>query len=71
ATNCGFFEWIDQPMCEKALDVIPRLLRVWNVLEEDLEEDVLMLREKEQMVKKLRKCLLVACVMVFVVFKYF
>ncbi|GKD89651.1 hypothetical protein Tco_1365158 [Tanacetum coccineum] len=45
-------------MCEKALDVILMLLRVWNVLDEDLEEDVLMLRDKEQMVKKLRKCLL-------------
>ncbi|GJZ64355.1 zinc finger, GRF-type containing protein [Tanacetum coccineum] len=36
ATNCGFFGWVDPPMCERSLDVIPRLLKAKNVLEEDL-----------------------------------
>ncbi|GJZ46333.1 zinc finger, GRF-type containing protein [Tanacetum coccineum] len=53
ATNYGFFGWVDPPMCERSLDV----------LEEDIEDHVLMLREKEQMITKLRKYLVVACVM--------
>ncbi|GJS74747.1 hypothetical protein Tco_0707588 [Tanacetum coccineum] len=59
-TNRGFIGWVDPPMCQRAVDVILKLLRAWNVLEEDLEEHVLMLREKEQMVKKLRKYPVVA-----------
>nr|GEY13788.1 zinc finger, GRF-type [Tanacetum cinerariifolium] len=39
-------------MCERSLDVILELLRARNVLEEDLEDHVLMLREKEQMITK-------------------
>ncbi|GKB17607.1 hypothetical protein Tco_0851530 [Tanacetum coccineum] len=46
-TNCGFVRWVDPPMCERDVDVILRLLRARNVLEEDLEDHVLMLREKE------------------------
>ncbi|GJY82600.1 hypothetical protein Tco_0495976 [Tanacetum coccineum] len=36
-----------------------------NMLEEDMEDHVLMLREKEQMIKKLMKYLVVLCVMLF------
>nr|GEU71966.1 reverse transcriptase domain-containing protein [Tanacetum cinerariifolium] len=39
------------------------------MLEEYLEDHVLMLREKEQMITKLMKYLVVPCVMVFVAFK--
>nr|GEY11421.1 zinc finger, GRF-type [Tanacetum cinerariifolium] len=69
-TNLGsIIMVVDAPMYEKAVDVIPRLLKARNVLEEDLENHVLMLKEKDEMVKKLRKYLVVACVMVFVVDK--
>ncbi|GJR08011.1 abscisic acid receptor PYR1-like protein [Tanacetum coccineum] len=56
-TNCGFIEWVDPPMCHRALDVIHGLLRVRNELEEDLEEQCLLLKEKENLVKKLSKIL--------------
>nr|GEU98429.1 zinc finger, GRF-type [Tanacetum cinerariifolium] len=62
---------VDVPMCVRDVDVIDGLLRARNELEEDLEDHILMLRDKEQMVKKLRKYLVVTCVLVFVVFKYF
>ncbi|GJU03418.1 zinc finger, GRF-type containing protein [Tanacetum coccineum] len=60
ATNYGFFRWVDPPMRERSFDVIPGLLKAKNVLEEDLEDHVLILREKEQMIMKLRKHLVVA-----------
>nr|GEX03549.1 zinc finger, GRF-type [Tanacetum cinerariifolium]GEX31795.1 zinc finger, GRF-type [Tanacetum cinerariifolium] len=55
ATNYDFFRLVDPPTCERALDVIPRLLRARNVLEEDREDNVFMLREKERMITKLMK----------------
>ncbi|GJV56849.1 zinc finger, GRF-type containing protein [Tanacetum coccineum] len=68
AMDCGFLGLVDPPMCERDLDVFPGLLRDRNVLEEDLEDNMLMLREKERMIRKLRKYLMLACVMVFVAF---
>ncbi|GJY71632.1 hypothetical protein Tco_0475335 [Tanacetum coccineum] len=41
ALNCGFVGWVDPPMYERAMDVIPWLLRARNMLEEDLEVHVL------------------------------
>nr|GEZ66916.1 hypothetical protein [Tanacetum cinerariifolium] len=38
ARNYGFFWWVDTPMSERDVDVIPRLLMARNVLEEDLED---------------------------------
>nr|GEU36387.1 zinc finger, GRF-type [Tanacetum cinerariifolium] len=71
ATNCDFFGWVDLPMCKRSLDVIIELLRIRNVLEEDMEDHMLMLRKKEQMLTKTRKYPMVACAMVFVAFNYF
>nr|GEU36392.1 zinc finger, GRF-type [Tanacetum cinerariifolium] len=62
---------VDPPMCERSLDLIIELLRTMNVLEEDMEDHMLMLREKEQMLTKTRKYPVVACAMVIVAFKYF
>ncbi|GKD45996.1 hypothetical protein Tco_1270641, partial [Tanacetum coccineum] len=47
ALNCGFIGWVDPPMYERAMDVIPWPLRARNMLEEDLEVHVLKLRKKE------------------------
>ncbi|KAL4556122.1 hypothetical protein LXL04_038765 [Taraxacum kok-saghyz] len=32
--SCGFVGWIDPPMCPRAVQVIPGLLRAMNMLEE-------------------------------------
>ncbi|GKC65088.1 zinc finger, GRF-type containing protein [Tanacetum coccineum] len=69
-TNCGFIGWVDSQMWHKALDVIHDLLRARNDLEEDLEELCLMLREKENLVKKLWKNPLIAWLLAFVVYKF-
>ncbi|GJR07285.1 hypothetical protein Tco_0530269 [Tanacetum coccineum] len=50
-----------------ALDVIPCLLRYRNELEVILKEQCLLLSEKENLVKKLRKNLVIAWLFVFVV----
>ncbi|KAL0379227.1 UNVERIFIED_CONTAM: hypothetical protein Sradi_3228200 [Sesamum radiatum] len=31
--RCGFFEWEDPPMCERARNIIPSLLRRINAME--------------------------------------
>ncbi|GKC09058.1 hypothetical protein Tco_1000668 [Tanacetum coccineum] len=42
-------------MCYRAVDVIPGLLRARNELKEDPGEQVLLMREKDAPVKKLKK----------------
>ncbi|XP_071717305.1 uncharacterized protein [Rutidosis leptorrhynchoides] len=32
-SSCGFFRWIDPPMCDKSTNIIPGLLRSKNMLE--------------------------------------
>ncbi|GJR07284.1 hypothetical protein Tco_0530268 [Tanacetum coccineum] len=68
--NCCFIGWVNPPMCNRALDVIPCLLRSRNELEEILKEQCLLLSEKENLVKKLRKNLVIAWLFVFVVYKF-
>ncbi|PWA51551.1 zinc finger, GRF-type [Artemisia annua] len=58
--TCGFIEWTDPPMCFRAVDVIPGLLRARSDLEEDLEEQLMLMREKDQQLKKLNKFLLLS-----------
>ncbi|GJR12296.1 hypothetical protein Tco_0794948 [Tanacetum coccineum] len=58
-TNCGFVRCVDPPISERAVDVILGLLRARNELEDDLEDQILMLRDKEQLVKKLWKYMVV------------
>ncbi|GJS06809.1 hypothetical protein Tco_0363605 [Tanacetum coccineum] len=58
--NYSFVGWVNPPMGERDVDVIPSLLRARNELEDDLEDQILMLREKEQLMKKLGKYLVVA-----------
>ncbi|KAL7139503.1 hypothetical protein ABFS83_09G056400 [Erythranthe nasuta] len=36
--GCYYFAWIDPPMCERARQIIPSLLRRINKLEEDLKK---------------------------------
>ncbi|GJZ16290.1 hypothetical protein Tco_0551967 [Tanacetum coccineum] len=54
-------------MCYRAVDVIPGLLRARNELEEDLEEQVSLMREKDALVKKLKNMLVLSWIFVFVV----
>ncbi|KAG8384113.1 hypothetical protein BUALT_Bualt04G0084500 [Buddleja alternifolia] len=35
--GCGFFVWLDPPMCERSRNVIPGLLRSVNRLQAELE----------------------------------
>ncbi|GKF15509.1 hypothetical protein Tco_0056971, partial [Tanacetum coccineum] len=63
--------WIDPPMCHQAVDVIHSLLRARNDLEEDLGEQVLLIREKDALVKKFKKLLVLSLILVFIVFKFF
>nr|GEV56635.1 zinc finger, GRF-type [Tanacetum cinerariifolium] len=51
--NYGFFAWFDPPLCDKAVDVIPSLLKVRNQLKEHLEEKCVLLREKDKLVQAL------------------
>nr|GEU79294.1 zinc finger, GRF-type [Tanacetum cinerariifolium] len=51
--NCVFFAWFDSPLCDRVVDVIPGLLRARNRLKEDLEEQCMLLREKEKLVQAL------------------
>ncbi|PWA34478.1 zinc finger, GRF-type [Artemisia annua] len=55
--SCGFIGWTDPPMCCRAVAVIPGLLRARNELEEELEEQLRLMREKDQQLKKLNKCI--------------
>ena len=48
--GCGFFAWLDPPMCQRALDVIPGLLRSKNQVEGRL-------RAKEKQARRLRVAL--------------
>ncbi|PWA44337.1 zinc finger, GRF-type [Artemisia annua] len=32
--NCGFFEWVDPPMCARSIHIIPGLLRSRNALQQ-------------------------------------
>ncbi|PWA88400.1 zinc finger, GRF-type [Artemisia annua] len=48
---CGFIGWADPPMCCQAVDVIPGLLRARNDLEEDLEEQLMLMRKKDEQLK--------------------
>ncbi|GKF16831.1 zinc finger, GRF-type containing protein, partial [Tanacetum coccineum] len=34
--SCHFFNWVDIPMCQRALMIIPGLLRVRNRMEADI-----------------------------------
>nr|GEV45648.1 putative cytochrome P450 [Tanacetum cinerariifolium] len=54
-----------------ALDVIPGLLRARNKLEEDLEEKRMLVRKLEKLVWKLKKYMVIARILIFVVFKFF
>ncbi|PWA56021.1 zinc finger, GRF-type [Artemisia annua] len=56
--SCGFIGWMDPPMCCRAVVVIPGLLRARNELEEELEEQLRLMREKDQRIKKLNKFLI-------------
>ncbi|PWA53809.1 zinc finger, GRF-type [Artemisia annua] len=49
-SDCGTFGWIDPPMGKRAIEIIPRLLRARNALEEDIEEYVEMYREQQELV---------------------
>ncbi|GKB12002.1 hypothetical protein Tco_0845925 [Tanacetum coccineum] len=69
--NCGFMGWVDPPMCHKALDVIHALLSAKNELEEDLEEQCMLLKDNEILAKKLRKNMVIAWILVFVVLSIF
>ncbi|PWA72031.1 zinc finger, GRF-type [Artemisia annua] len=55
--SCGFIGWTDPPMCCRAVAVIPGLLRARNELEEELEEQLRLMRDKDQQLKKLNKFL--------------
>ena len=35
-TDCGYFDWLDPPMCARSVQIIPGLLTSRNVLEESL-----------------------------------
>ncbi|PWA37589.1 zinc finger, GRF-type [Artemisia annua] len=35
-TDCGYFDWLDPPMCARSVQIIPGLLASRNVLEESL-----------------------------------
>ena len=56
-------------MCCRAVAVIPGLLRARNELEEELEEQLRLMREKDQQLKKLKKFLIFSWVFFFIVFK--
>nr|GEU73741.1 zinc finger, GRF-type [Tanacetum cinerariifolium] len=56
---------------EQSIDVIPGLLRAGNELEKELEEQVLLMRENDALVKKLKKMLALSWIFVFVIFKFF
>nr|GFB98031.1 zinc finger, GRF-type [Tanacetum cinerariifolium] len=56
---------------EQSIYVIPGLLRAKNELEKDLEEQVLLMREKDALVKKLKKMLALIWIFVFVIFMFF
>ncbi|PWA93302.1 zinc finger, GRF-type [Artemisia annua] len=53
--SCGFIGWTDPPMCCRAVAVIPGLLRARN---EEVEEQLRLMREKDQRIKKLNKFLI-------------
>nr|GEU73745.1 zinc finger, GRF-type [Tanacetum cinerariifolium] len=53
---------------EQSIFVILGLLRAKNELEKDLEEQVLLMREKDSLVKKLKKMLALSWIFVFVIF---
>ena len=56
-------------MCCRAVAVIPGLLRARNELEEELEEQLRLMREKDQQLKRLNKLLLLSWISFFNVFK--
>ncbi|PWA88568.1 zinc finger, GRF-type [Artemisia annua] len=56
--SCGFIGWTDPSMCCRAVAVIHGLLRARNELEEELEEQLRLMREKDQQLKKLNKFLI-------------
>ncbi|PWA35847.1 NBS-LRR resistance-like protein [Artemisia annua] len=35
-TDCGYFDWLDQPMCARSVQIIPGLLWLRNIFEESL-----------------------------------
>ena len=61
----------DPPMFHRAVAIIPGLLRARDDLTEDLEEQIYLLREQEHLVKKLKILLFMACVLIWVVYKFF
>ncbi|PWA74705.1 zinc finger, GRF-type [Artemisia annua] len=67
--SCGFIGWTDPPMCCRAVVVIHGLLRARNELEEELKEQLRLMREKDQQLKKLNKFLIFSWVFFFIVFK--
>nr|GEV68019.1 zinc finger, GRF-type [Tanacetum cinerariifolium] len=70
--NCGFVGWLDPPMYDRVVDAIPDLLRARNELEDDLKNQILMLRERDGAIgEEAEELPVVACILVFVVFKYF
>ena len=56
-------------MCCRAVAVIPGPLRTRNELEEELEEQLRLMREKDQQLKKLNKFFILSWVFFFIVFK--
>ncbi|PWA44743.1 zinc finger, GRF-type [Artemisia annua] len=50
-SDCGTFGWIDPPMCQRAIEIIPGLLRARNALEENIKEYVQMFREQREITK--------------------
>ena len=58
--KCDYFSWYDQQLCNRAMDVIPGLLRSKNKAEASLKE-----KEKEVLILKF---LLIVSWVVFIIF---
>ncbi|CAI9290670.1 unnamed protein product [Lactuca saligna] len=42
--RCGWSGWFDEPMCHRSVEVIPRLIRSMNKLQESLQQATLQAR---------------------------
>ncbi|KAK9065200.1 hypothetical protein SSX86_016583 [Deinandra increscens subsp. villosa] len=62
--NCGFFGWVDPPMCARSSEVIPGPLRSKNLLEKEVKKLKGELKRKNATVKMMF-VLLVCCVGVY------
>lgn len=55
AGDCGSFEWLDPPMCDRAVQIIPGLLRRMNEYSRKEEENEQKLDDAYALVKSARK----------------